>query len=89
MFSNVVIGKPIYDEKKLLALDDNDWENNEKEQTLFTETRFLPSIMKEAGIVSSTSEIRRNRPDLCVSLDKPDCLWIKWGKKFLYIIVGE
>lgn len=89
MFSNVVIGKPIYDAEKLLSLDDNDWENNEKKQTLFTETRYLPAVMKETGIVSSISEVRRNRPDLCISLDKLDCFWLKWGKRFLYIIVGE
>ena len=60
-----------------------------KEKTLFTETRFLPAIMKEAGIVQSTGEVRRNKPELMITLDKPDCINIKWGKKFLYIVVGE
>ena len=89
MFHNVVIGTPIVDASSLLAMDDKDWEENEKDITLFTETRFLPAIMKEAGIVQSTSEVRRNRPELCVTLDKLDCINLKWGKKFLYIIVGE
>lgn len=89
MFLNVVIGKPLVDPKTLLALDDLDWKNNEQPQTLFTETRYLPAVMKEAGVVQSTSEVRKNRPDLNNSLENPDCLWVKWGKKRLYVIVGE
>ena len=89
MFHNVVIGKPIVDAISLLALDKRDWEENEKKDTLFTETRFLPAIMKEAGIVQSTGEVRRNKPELCITLDKLDCINLKWGKKFLFIVVGE
>ena len=89
MFLNVVIGKPLVDPKTLLALDDFDWKNNEQPQTLFTETRYLPAVMKESGVVQSTSEVRKNRPDLNISLENPDCLWVKWGKKRLYVIVGE
>ena len=51
MFRNVVIGKPIVDVESLLATDKNDWETNEKKDTLFTDTRFLPMVLKEAGIV--------------------------------------
>lgn len=89
MFLNVVIGKPLVDPKTLLALDDLDWKNNEQQQTLFTETRYLPAVLKETGIVQSTNEVRRNRPEFNVSLEKLDCLWVKWGKKKLYVIVGE
>ena len=89
MFQNVVIGTPLVSVESLLALDANDWEENEKKNTLFTQTRFLPAVMKEAGIVQSTSEVKRNRPKLCVTLDTLDCINLKWGKKFLYIIVGE
>lgn len=89
MFLNVVIGKPLVDPKTLLALDDLDWKDNEQPQTLFTETRYLPAVMKEAGVVQSTSEVRKNRSDLNISLENPDCLWVKWGKKRLYVIVGE
>lgn len=89
MFLNVVIGKPLVDPKTLLALDDLDWKNNEQPQTLFTETRYLPAVMKEAGVVQSTSEVRKNRSDMNISLENPDCLWVKWGKKRLYVIVGE
>lgn len=89
MFHNVVIGNPIVDVSSLLAIDEKDWEENEKKNTLFTETRFLPAVLKEAGIVKSTGEVRRNKPELCISLDKLDCINLKWGKKFLYIVVGE
>lgn len=89
MFHNVVVGKPIVDVSGLLATDEKDWESNEKKNTLFTETRYLPAIMKEAGIVQSTGEVRRNKSELCISLDKLDCINLKWGKKFLFIVVGE
>lgn len=89
MFHNVVVGKPIVDVSGLLATDEKDWESNEKKNTLFTETRYLPAIMKEAGIVQSTGEVRRNKPEFCISLDKLDCINLKWGKKFLFIVVGE
>lgn len=89
VFLNIVIGKPLVDPTTLLALDQDDWKNNEQPQTLFTETRYLPAALKEAGIVQSTNEVRRNRPEFNVTLENLDCMWIKWGKKRLYVIVGE
>lgn len=89
MFMNVVVGKPLVPPQSLLALDEQDWKNNEQPQTLFTESRYLPAILKEAGVVSSTSEVRKNKPELNISLEYPDCLWVKWGKKKIYIVVGE
>lgn len=89
MFANVVVGKPLVSPEILLALNKEDWEQNEKKVTLFTETRYLPAIMKEAGIVSSINEVRRNNQKYNVSLDKLDCMMVKWGKKFLYIVIGE
>lgn len=89
MFANVVVGKPLVSPDTLLALNKEDWEQNEKKATLFTETRYLPAIMKEAGIVSSTNEVRRNNQKYNVTLDKLDCMMVKWGKKFLFIVVGE
>lgn len=88
MFLNVVVGNPLIDPRHLLAADRNDWYTNEKDQTLFTETRYLPAILKEAGIVSSTSEVRKNKPQLNIVLEKPDFIVVKWGKKFLHIVVG-
>lgn len=89
MFQNVVIGTPLVPPSEILALDERDWEENEKGQTLFTKTRFLPAIMKEAGLVSSTGEVRRNQPKLVVTLNKPDFIEVKWGKKHLFIVVGK
>ena len=88
MFNNVVVGKPVVDPKIIFSTSDEDWKD-ELKNTLFTDTRFLPAIMKEAGVVSSISEVRRNRPELVVSMDKLDFVCIKWGKKFLHILVGE
>lgn len=88
-FQNVVVGEPLVHPKELIALNDGDWEINEKQQTLFTLERFLPKIMVEAGFVKSINEVRRNQPKLVRTLDTLDCINIKWGKHFLYIVVGE
>lgn len=88
-FENIIIGKPLVDPWKLLAINQEDWENTEKEKTLFTDKRFLPHIMKEIDMVKSVSEVKRNQPNLFISLDNLDFLIIKWGKKKAFIIVGE
>lgn len=89
MVQNIVIGTPLVGLDHLIAYDFEDYAKNERFQTMFTETRSLPAVLKEAGIVPSTGEVRRNRPELVVTLDKPDCFWVKWGKKIVYIVVGE
>lgn len=89
MIKNVIIGEPLVKPKSLLSVNEADWVNNEQEYTVHTQTRFLPTLMKEIGMVNSTSEVRRNKPDLVKTLDKPDCLTVKWGKKIIFIIVGE
>ena len=89
MIQNIVVGNILCDPSLLFANDVNDWEENEKKMTLFTETRFLPAILKEAGIVSSTSEVRRNRPDLVRTLDTVDFFQVKLGKKIVFIAVGN
>lgn len=86
---NIVIGNPLVPAEELIAFDRKDWESTEKEQTLFTDTRFLPAILKEAGVAPSVNEVRRNRPEYVRDLEKMDCFWVRWGKKRLYIIVGE
>lgn len=88
MVENIVIGKPLVQPQELLAYDNDDWINVEKAKTLFTEERNLPRLMKMSGIVSATSEVKRNRPDLCIDLNELDFKEIKWGKKRLFIIVG-
>jgi hypothetical protein len=86
---NIVVGKPIYDEKQLLSINEYDWEFIEKEKTVYDEERSLPRLLVKYGFTTSTSEIRRNRSDLVKMLDKPDFLEIKLGKKKIWIIVGE
>ena len=88
-FQNVVVGEPLIHPKELIALNDEDCESNDKQQTLFTSERFLPKIMVEAGVVKSINEVRRNQPNLVKTLDALDCINIKWGKHFLYLVVGE
>lgn len=86
---NVVVGKPLIQPSEIFALNSDDWMVNEKEKTVWTEERSLPVIMKELGIVSSISEVKRNKPQLCIQLDKLDYVEIKWGKRRLFILVGE
>lgn len=89
MIQNVVIGKPLVNPAQLFANDENDWGKNEKPNTLFTNERFLPRILVETGIAKSTTEVRKNRPDLWKELTDVDFMRVKWGKKFLWIAVGE
>ena len=88
---NIIIGKSLCPPQDLLALSEEDWEENEKEKTLFTDERFLPKILVSLGIFPSISEIRRNKPELCITLDKVNFLdKFKITKKnFLWIVIGE
>ena len=45
MIQNVVIGNPIVSPSQIFAVDEVDWEQTEREVTLFTEERFLPRIL--------------------------------------------
>lgn len=85
---NVVIGFPIVDEKTMFALDNEDWERVEKDKTFYTKEKFLPNILVELGIAPSKGEIRRNKPQFMISLDKLDFMEIKWGKKRVFVLVG-
>ena len=89
MIQNIVIGEPLIESWHMFSNSEADFEANDKQNTLFTEERFLPKLMVEAGIVKSINEVRRNRPELVKSLDTPDFLEIKWGKKRLFIQVGN
>ena len=89
MVHNIVIGNPLVPVWKLLSDSEEDFDRFDKRDTLFTDERFLPAALVEAGVSKSRSEIRRNRPDLCVRLDSPDCFSVRIGKNFLYIVVGE
>ena len=88
---NIVIGKPIAEPYVMFAVDKDDWERIEKEQTDYTDERFLPRILVDIGIYPSVNEIRRNKPELMISLDKLDFIDnLKANKKRrLWILVGE
>ena len=45
--------------------------------------------MVMSGMVKSKSEVRRNKPQLCIKLNDLDCIMIKCAKQRLYIVVGE
>jgi hypothetical protein len=79
--ATVVVGKP------LVSIETLGFE--EDEVTLKTNERFLPRILVELKWFPSISEVRRNRKDLVVTLDKPDFKEIRIGKKVLWLIVGE
>ena len=89
MIENIVIGTPLVSIASLLSDGPEDWIQNEYKKTKCTGNRFLPQILKDIGAVKSTSEIKRNRPDLWVELKDPDCFWIKIGKRRFYVVVGE
>lgn len=89
MVQNIVIGEPLIEPWHMFSNSEADFEKNDRQNTLFTEERFLPKLMVQAGIVKSINEVRRNRPELVKSLDTPDFLEIKWGKKRLFIQVGN
>ena len=89
MFHNIVIGKPLIDPWTLISNSEEEFEKFDKKDTLFTNKRSLPTILVDAGIVSSRSEIRRNKPELCKELNDLDCFWVKWGKQKIFIVVGE
>ena len=87
---NIVIGTPLVSAKELLSANDSDWANVEFEKTIFTNERYLPNLLVQLGIYPSISEIRRNKPELMIRLDKIDFINIKPKKKRpLWIIVGE
>ena len=89
IFQNIVIGEPLIEPWKLISKNKEEWDNFDSKYTLFTNERFLPKLLVDAGIAKSNSEVRKNKPELVKTLDKIDCLDIKWGKKKLYIIVGK
>lgn len=89
MFHNIVIGTPLVEPWTLISETEDEFNKFDKRDTLFTNERFLPAILVEAGIVKSRNEVRRNRPDLFISLDKIECKDIKIGKNKIFIIVGK
>ncbi len=88
---NIVIGNPIIEPSFVFASDEEDWSRIEKEKTYYTDERFLPRILVELGIYPSVNEIRRNRPDLILTLDSLDFINnLKVSKRRrLWILIGN
>ena len=87
---NVVIGKPLVGEHALFASSVEDWCHNEQRKTCWTKERFLPRILVDIGIFPSTSEVRRNKPELVKTLNEVDFIELKVTKKRkIWIAVGE
>lgn len=88
---NIVIGKPLVEPSSMFAKYEDDWNSVEKEKTYFTDERFLPRILVNIGIYPSVNEIRRNKPELMVTMDKLDfidCLKVSKRRK-IWILIGE
>ena len=87
---NIVIGNPILEPSIMFAADEDDWNKVEREKPYYTEERFLPRILVDVGIYPSVSEIRRNKPELMIGLNKLDFIDnMKVSKKRrLWILVG-
>lgn len=89
MIQNIVIGNPLVEPWKLISSTKEEFEQYDKRYTLFTNERFLPALLVEAGIASSRSEVRRNKPELWIDLNTVSCMWVKWGKQKLFIVIGN
>ena len=89
MIENIVVGSPICSIETIFGKDIFDWLLVEQEKTVYETERFLPKLLVKYGFFKSTSEIKRNRMDLWVTLDKLDFIEIKIGKKKLWIVAGN
>lgn len=92
MYENVIVGTPLCSPHHLFSYNLEAWEKEDKEITLFTNERYLPKVL-ELAIGVKAKEIRRNRPDLDIVLDKIDFFDVVYGKnknkRHLYICVGD
>jgi hypothetical protein len=84
---NIVLSNAVLDPFGLLSNGTIlDWEF-EKEQTLFNvDETFLPRILVLAGIAPSTSEVKRNHPNLWRDVPEGQFTEVKWGKRRLFIV---
>jgi hypothetical protein len=86
---NIVIGQPLVPAHSLFSSSTEDWINNEEEKTFWTRERFLPRILVDLGFFPSTSEVKRNKPELFINLNDLDFLEIQVSKKKkVWILVG-
>lgn len=87
-YRDIIIGQPIVDPWYIFCKEKYEWDSV-KDDIYYTDERFLPKLMVDLDIVKSISEVRRNKPELLMTLDKLDYLEIKWGKNRLFVLVGE
>ncbi|MFW6029731.1 MAG: hypothetical protein ACOCRO_05700 [Halanaerobiales bacterium] len=78
---NIIIGNLLVSEEELGI---EDFENTVKDEEL-----FLPKLLKNYGFFKSTSEVRKNRPDLWKELKPLSIESIQIGKNKLFIAVGK
>ena len=92
MKDNIVVRKILCEPHHLFSFDNEEWELETKQETLFTEERYLLKTLEQA-IGVKAKEIRRNRPDLDRVLDSVDFFSVTYGKnknkRILWIAVGE
>lgn len=83
----IVIGKTLVPLWMLLGNDESD--DSFKDTLVYDSDRYLPRLLAKYGFSKSASEIKRNRKDLDITLNNPDFLEIKLGKKRINVIVGR
>lgn len=77
---NIIVKQPLVDLKLLDIMSD--------ENTVFETETFLPRILVKHGFFKSTSQIRKNRPDLWRDLTEPEFTELKIGHKRVWLVVG-
>ena len=75
---DVIVGKPV------LTPEEVGFEN-----VIHTEERFLPRILADLKIFKSASEVRKNRPDLVIELNKQDMMEVRIGKRVVWLLIGD
>lgn len=88
VIKDIIIGKPIVAPWYIFCKEEHEWDEV-KDDIYYTEERFLPEIMVDLGIVKSTSEVKRNKPELIKELNNLDYIEVKWGKHRLFILIGR
>ena len=92
MINNVIIGEILCEPHHLFSFDEAEWNEVDKAETLVTEERYLPKIL-ELVIGVKAKEIRRNRPDLDISLNDIGFFMVSYGKnknkRHVWIAIGK
>ena len=79
---NIVIGEPLVNIEKLGI--------RQQEETVFEkEEIFIPKLLKKYGFFKSTSQVKKNRPDLWRELKDFEMTKLKIGHRRVWLIKGE